>query len=338
MAPLGAAAVANSVSALAFDDVWIVGSLSHPSGEERSFAQRFDGASWTSVPVPGIALTGVRSFSSTSAWAIGVKSVQGFVRTLAIHWDGSSWHEVSTPNANNSTNIFLAIGGSSSDDVWAVGWYFDPNDHKTLTLAEHWNGSAWSLAPTPNVDLQNELLGVYVAAPNDAWAVGYHDDVGGTDGDVLIEHWNGSSWSVARAPSIPFAAYAALSSIDGSSPDDIWAVGLGYSSSSSPSSTLTIHWNGSQWSYVRSPNVGSGANLLNGVAGSKLGGAVAVGSSASGASTLVERWNGSKWFVDTSSLSPKYSQLNGVSIGPRGIVWAAGYASTEPFDEFGCSW
>src|SRR5215469_1777094 len=210
MAPLGAAAAADSVSALAFDDVWVVGSLSHPSGEERSFAQHFDGASWTSLPVPGIALTGVRSFSMTNAWAVGDKSVQGFIQTLAIHWDGSTWREVTTPNANNSTDVFTAIGASSSADVWAVGWYFDPNNHKTLTLAEHWNGSGWSLVPTPNVDLQNELLGVYAAATDDVWAVGYHDDVGGTDGDVLVEHWNGSTWAVLPPPKIPFTAFAGL--------------------------------------------------------------------------------------------------------------------------------
>jgi hypothetical protein len=336
MTRLPAPASVTSISALTPDDVWAVGYYVPISGNEHSFTERFNGNSWSGVPVTGQYLAAVRALSKTDVWSVGTKDVAGFTRTLAQHFDGSAWHSVPTPNANNSDNVFNAIAGTSSSDLWAVGDYFDPNNHATLSLAEHWNGRSWSLVPTQDVALQNVLLGAYAAAPNDVWAVGFHDNVGGTKGGVLIEHWDGVRWRAVDAPSTPFTAFSALIAADGSSPTDVWAVGDGVLKGSSTSATLSVHWDGSRWSYVQSPNVGMQSNVLLGVASDGAGMAVAVGSSDLNRSTLVERWNGTKWNVDRSALSPTYSQLNAVSLSPNDEIWAAGYAGKLPYDEFHC--
>ena len=335
MAQLGAPGTAASVSALDQDDVWVVGFAERSSGSQRAFAQHFDGTTWTLTPVPGLALTAVRAFSTTDVWAVGYRSAEGFLRTLTVHWDGSVWTVVPSPNPEDSDDVLSALSGTSSHDLWATGSYFDPESHATLSLAEHWNGRRWSVVPTVNVDLQNVLGAVYAAGADDVWAVGYHDNARSTDGAPLLEHWDGSQWSVVTAPMTPFAVFSALDAVDGSSADDIWAVGAGFKRSRSPSQTLTMHWDGIAWTYVPSPNVGTDNDVLQGVA-VRPKGAVAVGSSGSGRSTLVERWTGTKWFVDHDALSPKNSQLNAVSFGFRGDLWAAGYASTLPYDEFGC--
>ncbi len=41
---------------------------------------------------------------------------------------------------------------------------------------------------------ENELLGVSARAAKDVWAVGYYG--GNADHHTLIEHWNGTAWSV----------------------------------------------------------------------------------------------------------------------------------------------
>lgn len=42
------------------------------------------------------------------------------------------------------------------------------------TLTGHYNGSAWSVVPSPNSGTGNNYLkSVTVIAPNDVWAVGY---------------------------------------------------------------------------------------------------------------------------------------------------------------------
>ncbi|HEX9311780.1 MAG TPA: hypothetical protein VGA30_02995, partial [Actinomycetota bacterium] len=69
------------------------------------------------------------------------------------------------------TNVFNDVLESSSSDVWAVG------DSGSLTLSEHWDGSAWSIVPSAN--------------PGDLWAVGF-DATSSPRGDhSLIERCSG---------------------------------------------------------------------------------------------------------------------------------------------------
>ncbi len=72
------------------------------------------------------------------------------------------------------------------------------------TLIEHWNGTRWNIFPSPNiggVKNTNQLAGVAAISSNDVWVVGVFYDSSICDRnplcspDVLIEHWNGRSWS-----------------------------------------------------------------------------------------------------------------------------------------------
>ena len=61
---------------------------------------------------------------------------------------------------------------------------------------EHWNGTAWSVVPSPNVGPVLTLShGVAAVSANDVWAVGSYDV---TD-KALVEHWDGTAWSVVQA-------------------------------------------------------------------------------------------------------------------------------------------
>jgi hypothetical protein len=41
------------------------------------------------------------------------------------------------------------------------------------TLIEHWNGTQWSVVPSPNLMGNNLLRGVAIVSANDVWAVGF---------------------------------------------------------------------------------------------------------------------------------------------------------------------
>jgi len=81
--------------------------------------------------------------------------------------------------------------------------------------------------------------------------------------------------------------------------------------------TLIESWNGTSWSVLTSPNVGTSSNSLNGVSCLSARSCVAVGSygdSGSPAQTLIESWNGSMWSVITSPNVGIYANyLDGVS-------------------------
>ncbi len=82
--------------------------------------------------------------SSTDAWAVGYGN-----GTMAIHWDGSSWRNVPTPDPPSPSSRFNGVTAASSSDVWAVGDASQDASH-IRTLIEHWDGSRWTIVPSPD--------------------------------------------------------------------------------------------------------------------------------------------------------------------------------------------
>jgi hypothetical protein len=164
---------------------------------------------------------------------------------------------------------------------------------QTRTLVEHWNGTAWSIVTSRNATTSNLLTGVAAVAANDVWAVGYTITTDGSNqpDKTLIEHWNGTAWSLVTSPSP--ASNDTLTGVAARSAADVWAVGtrLDRSGAIPIGRTLTEHWNGTAWSVVASPNVGANDNLLNGVSAAT-GDVWAVGSSEVTAHTLALRETG----------------------------------------------
>src|SRR2546427_5023090 len=68
------------------------------------------------------------------------------------------------------------------------------------TLTMYWNGTHWAIGTSANANSTvNQLIGVTALSATNVWAVGYYF----TSHDVkqtLIDHWNGSKWSVVSSP------------------------------------------------------------------------------------------------------------------------------------------
>jgi hypothetical protein len=174
----------------------------------------------------------------------------------------TAWHGVSSPNPTGSRSIFTSVNALSATDAWAVGRSnpLSAGASYASTLIERWNGTRWSIVPSPSPGpWGNDLLGVAALSATDAWAVGDFLNVAQSTGPTLIEHWDGRHWHAVSSPNIGFksnilAAVAAVSS------KDIWAVGEAFDSGSGPS--LIEHWDGRAWSLVSSPNAPS-SNYIN---------------------------------------------------------------------------
>ena len=166
----------------------------------------------------------MKKFLGTAALAAAALSL---VATTALAQAGLTL--VASPNVQQSGFSQLdgvAMAGASR--AWAVG--FARHAQPTCcvpfrALIEHWNGTAWSIvsaASLPGGD-DTRLHAVTVISPANVWAVGGMSVPGGT-AHSLIEHWNGTSWSVVPSPAAEPAA-ASLAGISAASPSDIWAVG-----------------------------------------------------------------------------------------------------------------
>jgi hypothetical protein len=229
------------------------------------------------------------------------------------HWDGSQWSIVTSPSPGTKENILSGITVISTKDIWAVGYF---NDGEEKTLAEHWDGSQWTVVSTPNpVGFANSVLGgVAVVTPKDIWAVGDTSTNENSPKHTLVEHWDGSQWTVVSSPS-PGAKENILSALSINSTKDIWAVGY---FNDGEEKTLAEHWDGSQWSVVSTPNpVGFANSILKSVQVVSAKDIWAVGDTStnekSPKQTLVEHWDGSQWsIVSSPSPEPGESVLLGI--------------------------
>ncbi len=84
-----------------------------------------------------------------------------------------------SPNGTSGSQ-FTAVSAVSSTDVWAVGIQDTAGPATGLrTLIEHWDGKAWSVVASPNVDPQkdnpNTLFAATAASPGNVMAVGTWD-------------------------------------------------------------------------------------------------------------------------------------------------------------------
>jgi hypothetical protein len=82
--------------------------------------------------------------------------------------------------SQSGVSTFLAsVTCTSASDCWAVGYYHYPNRLIPRTLIEHWDGTAWTVASSPNVNGDyNQLTGVTCTSASDCWAVGYYRSCG----------------------------------------------------------------------------------------------------------------------------------------------------------------
>jgi hypothetical protein len=289
----------TGVAAVSSNDVWAVGDYhTAPFYRMVTLIEHWDGSQWSIVPSPNVGiydnnLIGVAAVSINDVWAVGTyvgdwNGTNYPNRTLILHWDGTQWSVVSSPNLGIYDNHLLGVAAVSAADVWAVGEYYNSAYYPAhKTLIEHWDGTQWSVVPSPNVGIYDNNLFAIAAASGDIWAVGdYQLNSSGTAPRTLTEHWNGSQWSIVPSPNVSsYEDY--LRGVTALSANDVWAVGFYYTGHIYE--TLVEHWDGTSWSVVYSPNSGSHDNDLSGVAAVSSSDVWAVGRTSY--QTLTERYN-----------------------------------------------
>jgi hypothetical protein len=166
-----------SVRARTPTDVWAVGSFSVPWFQ--TLTEHWNGSTWTVVNSPNQGngnnvLYAAVVLSSTSAVAVGNWINGNQTATLSQYWNGSSWAVVPSPSPAGYVNFLVGADASAPNDVWAVGWGLDSPFGTSRNLAEHWNGHAWKVVPTPNVGTEGNALAMVARIPGTTgfWAVG----------------------------------------------------------------------------------------------------------------------------------------------------------------------
>lgn len=265
------------VDAYSSNDVWVVGSASGLSNNRaRPLIMHWDGAGWhivlappagwLSAPLPEPltsealyyekVLNGVSALAPDDVWAVGFDGG----KSLTMHWDGKAWNTVPSPSPHTYHNYLNAVLAISSNDVWAAGELDRAADGSPLLM--HWNGSTWQLEKTANTTNSNDVLGsasLYGLAPggnSGLWAVGLDEKA--STRSVIIEHWDGKNWAALPGPADP-AQHSALFGVVADGSSGVWVGGFSGEAFGQPNaSTLLLHWDGSKWSAVTTPQGGRG--------------------------------------------------------------------------------
>jgi len=328
------AAQFTGVSCTASDACTAVGYYENTSFVSETLAERWDGVSWTIQFTPnptgslGSFLSNVACAGANGCNAIGSYSTSTPSLTFAEHWNGTTWvvQSASVPTGSQD-GVLYTLSCPTANLCVAVGDYQDPPG-VTLTLAEAWNSSSWSVQSTPNPGepLVNMLSGISCKSSTLCVAVGSYVSSGYNA--TLAEAWNGKRWSIQPMPEVDRPAGGQLVAVSCTAWNFCMAIGYG----DSETVTLAEFWNGKRWLVRSVPSpVGEEGSQLNGVACTSWKFCTAVGYSWNVGSNvhvpLAEHWNGRKWSIQPTP-NPTGSQngyLYGVSCTAPNVCTAVGY-------------
>jgi hypothetical protein len=292
---LGISSRLQGVACTSVRNCWAVGSYETGIAELNE-ALHWDGHSWSEIATPDhgtspghqSSLTAVTCTSASNCWAVGSYDRGTVQLNEALHWDGSSWSEIATPDPGfpeTGVHILDGVSCASPANCWAVGIHI--SDRGISRNAElRWNGASWSAVNVPNPGANvagdgRKLSGIACTSASDCLAVGGYVDVANAERNEALR-WNGSRW-------LRVATHdrGALTSASCTAATRCWAV------RGQDSGHGAIRWNGTRWSAVATP----GRAELNGVACTAAATCVTVGNYGHAGALLNEvlGWNGNSW-------------------------------------------
>jgi hypothetical protein len=276
----------------------------------QTLVEVWNGSIWAIAPSPNAGspdnvLSGVSCVTTSYCVVVGEwGDVLGSTHTLMELWNGLAWSTTPSPSPGSLVNSLTGVSCASSTACMAVGYDSNSSDAEA-TLAEFWNGTTWSVAPSPSPAPYSVLSGVSCTSPTSCVSVGSQGNVQGTPLFLtLAESWNGSAWSEVPSPSYgPNLNH--LASVSCTSATSCIAVGNWVTGGTSGEfRTLVETWNGVSWAFVPSPRPDTlGGVWLSGVSCVSISSCAAVGDYATSAGdqlTLVESFDGSTWSIVVS--------------------------------------
>ena len=192
-----------AVKAIASNDVFAVGEFHSDSQKPQPLIEHFDGTKWTVIPAPALKAGQTQSLRHVAATSHSDVWVTGFDEPVFLaaimHFDGQKFRNVPFPSLSKVD--LEEIAAISPSDAWVVG---SKAATPATTLTAHWNGKVWTIVPSPNATSPSALVAVSAKSSTDVWAAGCtqicFSDSGA--GNILVEHFDGSRWTINSVPQI----------------------------------------------------------------------------------------------------------------------------------------
>jgi hypothetical protein len=223
----GFVAELTGVADLSPTDAWAVGK------GNSALLEHWNGSAWSSATIPDPDFTpgagqSISASSPTDIWIVGttVNTTTGITTAEALHFDGTAWAVVPMQQPGTNTPTIGAVTAISAMDAWAVGEDIGATSAPGgSTLIEQWNGTKWSIVPSPTPGADPGLTGVAARGSSDVYAVGNNlPSINGGAVQGLILRWNGNTWSQDTDPTDgTYSPLFAAATVPGAANE--WAVG-----------------------------------------------------------------------------------------------------------------
>ncbi|MFN2582473.1 MAG: hypothetical protein ABR498_07015 [Candidatus Dormibacteria bacterium] len=322
----------NGVACASATECWAVGFAPAGALGNQPLIERYDGNTWTVAVGPNPTgslfgdLQGVTCVAASNCWAVGQQGTGPLgaqtVQTLVMHFDGSGWSVVASPNTSSSqTNALNGVTCTADAHCWAAGYADSGSGATARPLTAFYDGATWRLVPSADPGESSQLNSV------GCWQDGCL--AVGTTGQPLhpvVEQWDGSAWHLLADPT-GGAPAASLQGVTCPANAECWAAGY---ATSSTLHTLVAQFANGGWTVTPSVNEGSSTapNHLFGVTCADTTDCWSVGEyqGASSLQTLALQYDGSSWFLDSSgNVATDNNTLNGVGCASSTDCWAVGY-------------
>jgi hypothetical protein len=260
--------------------VFAAGAILSSEGTDRSLIVHWTGDGWQRMGSrnrPGATdLYGIAARAAGDVWAVGSSSDDGFqtTSTLIEHWNGASWRIVRSPNPDQFQNELTHVSAGRDGSLFATG------HTSTGTLLMRLLNGRWRTVATPAVAGYGStfLEGLAVRSAHNVWLAGYGQRSSDGASRPLVEHWNGSTWTVLPAANVAPQSYLSDIAVGGGR-----VVAVGTSFNDFGSRGIVEQFDGTAWSAVDTST--SGAAGFAAVA-SRRTLALAVGSSFAGGGSV----------------------------------------------------
>jgi hypothetical protein len=310
-APSGAADTElAAVSCVSAQDCTAAGAYADASTRSTvTLAETWHGSAWKVQATPnpahagGSELIAVSCPAATSCTAAGqFANPAGTTLPLAATWHPGSWalQPPDRPQGSRGGEL-TGVSCPAATSCTAVGDY-NKTSKGSVPLAESWDGTRWSIRPTPvpAASASSALQAVSCPSAAACTAVGYYYLHPAGPAVTLAETWRGSAWHVQATPNPAGARYSSLTAVSCTAPAACTAVGTYHGKGGIPQA-LVERWNGSRWAIqsLATPD-GATVSTVAGVSCTSATACVASGyydTSTGSGRPLVEVWNGTGWHI-----------------------------------------
>jgi hypothetical protein len=213
----GDLAALTGVSCTSLTACIAVGSELKEPGGGVEIAETWNGTTWSAQTLPAGAYA-VSCSAANACTAVG--------GLTALRWDGTNWTVQTVPSpAGGSSFGLISVSCSSATSCTAVGNGHIGGAGFWSMLAVAWDGTDWTIQPTPQASFARSLFPRSVSCTTAAacTAVGKVHHLGVQQ--TLALHWNGTAWAIQPTPLMRNAATPVLNGVSCRSATACTAVG-----------------------------------------------------------------------------------------------------------------